>query len=346
MTTPPASSLSLQSLRDLPGLAHALLTDTDPEGHDRRVVAEIGTDEGTAAAVLAWGRRAAAVATDRDLALDDVIVTTDTAHHLLRAVGTPSAGWIYVRVHRDGGNLALARRRLAALTTRTPAVTRTPAPAARAELPPGPSSTSAPRVPSRTPSAASPLAVGSRSWPDRGPSTISPPPIRPPAATPASAPSGPASPAAPVPAALPAASSPPATSRPPARAPARPPATPWAAGPARGTPRDSSRDTSSAPSPRRGVPDTAPDLPRPRRPPAASALPAIPATPDAGPGDGTAAPQGSAGVLGQRWRSDPETLRRVLAGLLRLGRTPRAAVAGGPEPTTRSPGATPTRRNP
>ena len=90
-------------------------------------------------------------------------------------------------------------------------------------------------------------------------------------------------------------------------------------------------------------------LPAPRRPPGAS-LPAAVRNPapvatddDAGPSP----PRDSAGVLGQRWRTDPETLRRVLAGLLRLGR-PQAALAGStPETTTtRSPGATPTRRNP
>ncbi|MFC5138783.1 hypothetical protein ACFPK1_11115 [Actinomycetospora rhizophila] len=347
MTTPatPSPAPSLASLRDLPGFAHALLTDTDPEGHDRRVVAEVGTDEGTAAAVLAWGRRAAAVAGDRELALDDVIVTTDAAHHLLRAVGAPVTGWVYLRVHRDGGNLALARRRLAALTTpHAPAASRPPAPAGPAELPAGPSSTSAPRAPSAAP----PLAARSTSWPSRVPPTN-----RPPAATPTSVPARPAGPtAALAPAALPAPSSPPATARTPAPAPARSTATPWAPRPAlsstrQDTPQDTPQDAPSAPSPTREVPEIAPELPRPRRPPAASALPAVPAPPADGTGDEPGAPKDSAGVLGQRWRSDPETLRRVLAGLLRLGRTPPAALAGGPESTTtRSPGATPTRRNP
>ncbi|MDD7964660.1 hypothetical protein [Actinomycetospora lemnae] len=90
-------------------------------------------------------------------------------------------------------------------------------------------------------------------------------------------------------------------------------------------------------------------LPTPRRPPGAS-LPAAARNPApaATEGDrGPSPPRDSAGVLGQRWRTDPETLRRVLAGLLRLGRAPQAALAGTtPEPTTRSPGATPTRRNP
>ncbi|MEJ2859654.1 hypothetical protein [Actinomycetospora flava] len=345
---PAQPALLLTSLRDLPGFAHALLTDTDPDGHDRRVVAEVGTDEGTAAAVLGWGRRAAGVAGDRDLALDDVIVTTDTAHHLLRAVGTPITGWIYLRVRRDGGNLALARRRLAALTApQAPAAGRAPAPAGPPELPAGPSS---------TPSATPPLAARSTPWPDRVP-----PPTRPPAATPTGA--GPATVTAATtpgaPAALPAPPGP-APSRPrdeaPAPAPAPPPrsvpATPWAPPPARVAARGPSRTAAaSAPPPAREIPDIAPELPWPRRPPAASALPAVPAprpdpASDTGPDGDPGAPKDSAGVLGQRWRSDPETLRRVLAGLLRLGRAPQTALAGPESTTTRSPGATPTRRNP
>lgn len=317
-----ASPVVLDPLADLPGLAHALLTDTDAEGHDRRVLAEIGTDEGTAAAVLAWGGRAAAVAHDRDLALDDVIVTTDAAHHLLRVVGS---GWVYLRIRREDGNLALARRRLAALASaRTPAASRLPA-----ELPAGRSST--PEASAPAPSTTPPAAVRSTSWPNR-----TSPPIRPPAVTPTSVSAGPAtSTAALAPAALPAPPSGPST---PSRPPTRPSAPPWAS-----PPSGSSRGP-SAPSPARELPGTAPELPSPRRPPGAS-VPPPPAPParDEAPD----LPQDSAGVLGQRWRSDPETLRRVLAGLLRLGRTPRTALAGTPEaPTTRSPGATPTRRNP
>lgn len=254
---PSGPAALLPALRDLPGFAHALITDTGPDGRDRRVVAEVGTDEGTAAAVLGWGRRAAGVAADRDLALDDVIVTTDTAHHLLRAVGSPETGptgWVYLRVHRDGGNLAQARRRLASLTG------------------------------SRTPAA---------------------PPISPPAATPTGTPTAP-SPAARAPVALPAASGPPA----PARSP------------------------ESASPPTRQVPATAPELPGPRRPPAASAMPAVPTRTAEGRPE---LPKDSAGVLGQRWRSDPDTLRRVLAGLLRLGRAPQTALAGTPNPPRPAP---------
>ncbi|WP_345416292.1 hypothetical protein, partial [Actinomycetospora chlora] len=88
--------------------------------------------------------------------------------------------------------------------------------------------------------------------------------------------------------------------------------------------------------------------------PGATLPAATPATPAAAPApladDGPLRGlRDSAGVLGQRWRSDPDTLRRVLAGLLRLGRPPQAvltATADVPTTTPRSPGATPTRRNP
>jgi hypothetical protein len=249
--TPSPGAECLSPVRDLPGLSHACLLDEA----DGRVLAALGADEGTAAAVLAWGRHAGAVATDRGRALDDLIVTTDTAHHLLRAVGGPAQGpWVYLRVRREDGNLALARRQLAAVTT-APARLALPAP----PRPPG--------RPGPVPPPAGP-APSARPW------------ARPPAASPAALVPTPAPPAA-VPA-LPS----PRTAHPTAP-PASPPPAGW-----RTTVRD------------------------------------------------------SAGVLGQRWRTDPETLRRVLAGLLGLRPGPRA-IAAHPEPTaTRSPGATPTRRNP
>lgn len=230
VAVPPVGPGVLEPLRALPGVAHALLIETDggTGRGGRRVLAEVGADEGTADAVLAWARHAGAVAVERELALDDLIVTSDVAYHLLRALGGPPARgpWVYLRVHRDGGNLALARRSLARLGGRASATTTRPASA------PGPTPT-----------------------PGRATAPV-------------------------------------------------------------------------------------PPLPSPRRPTAPAALPAGP-TP---PADREPDPPGdSAGVLGQRWRTDPETLRRVLAGLLRLGRAPRSAGAAGPAPTTtRSTGATPT----
>ncbi|PVZ11721.1 hypothetical protein [Actinomycetospora cinnamomea] len=256
--TPSPGAERLAPVRDLPGLAHACLLDAS----GGRVLAEIGADEGGAtAAVLAWGHRAGAVATDRGRTLEDLIVTTDVAYHLVRAVGGVADGpWVYLRVRRDEGNLALARRRLAAITTAAPAGA-TPAPD------PSP-------------------AVRSSSGPVGVPF-----PRRTPAATPA-VPAVPSVPAAP-----PSRASPPAASPAPA---------PWARPPA-------GRTTA--------VPVAVPALPAPRAPAGPAAVVAARPQPPAEPARLPTTMRDSAGVLTQRWRTDPETLRRVLAGLLRLGPT-------------------------
>ncbi|GLZ44030.1 hypothetical protein Acsp06_02150 [Actinomycetospora sp. NBRC 106375] len=335
---PPRGGL-LEPLHELPGLTRATLIDASGD----HVIADLGDDEGTrddtVAAVLAWGRRAATVAVDRELVLDDLIVTTDVAHHLLRRLDTPAApgAWVYLRVRRDQGNLALARRRLAAVgvvrtlalePARTPApdpVPRPPAPAIPAAAAPvstpaseplsAPVSAAAPAPLSAPPSPSSPATRDRRT---RSTSAPAPVPARTPASSPASAvPASPSAPSAPWP----------------TRVPGR------------------TRTTADAGPVAAAAPAGPPVLPAPRRPPGPSVPAAAPAAPIPPP---DAAPRrvtpDSAGVLGQRWRSDPDTLRRVLAGLLRLGRTPQPALTGAPEgadPTTtpRSPGATPTRRN-
>ena len=291
------ATAALEPLRDLPGLAHASLLDEG--GH---VLAEIGTDGGTAGAVLGWGRRAGGVASDRGLALEDVIVTSDAAHHLLRAVdGAPSRGsWVYLRVDRERGNLALARRRLAAVAAPSPPAAR-PTPA---ELPPALRSTPRP--------AGAPV-----------PATVATP-------LPAAAPAAPSAPPGPhpmggtfprrvpersIPAAAPAAA-PAAIAAPPTAWPTRRPA-------------------SSPPAPAPNLATDPPALPEPRRPvgQAPTTRPAGP-VPPADLEHRRSPPQDSAGVLSQRWRTDPETLRRVLAGLLRLGRgtPPAGAPPHGPPP--------------
>jgi hypothetical protein len=277
--TPSPGAECLAPVRDLPGLTHACLLDA----HDGRVLAATGADEGTAEAVLAWGRRADAVATDRGRVLDDLIITTDAAHHLLRAVGgSAQPAWVYVRVRREDGNLARARRQLAAVTT-VPAQPALPAPLWSGDRP------AAVPFPRRTPTGAGPSA---RPW------------ASPPAA----------SPAAPVPTPVPT-------------------AIPTAAIPTTAVP-------TAAP------PAAVPVLPAPRTARTVGS-PASPASPQSAGAGWRTTVRDSAGVLGQRWRTDPETLRRVLAGLLGLGPGPQKAIAGRPDPTTtRSPGATPTRRNP
>lgn len=284
---PSPATADLEPLRDLPGLVQACLLDEG--GH---VLAEIGTDAGAAPAVLAWGRRAGGVASDRGLALEDVIVTSDAAHHLLRAVdGASSRGsWAYLRVDRDRGNLALARRRLAAVTTPptarpTPAVSR-PAPRSTPWPPDAaaaaPAATPLPAAPSAPPGAHPMGGTFPRRVPERSV----------PAAAPAAAPAAIAA-----------------------------PPTAW---PTRGP----------APSPPSVATDP-PVLPEPRRPAGQA-----PTTRPAGPVPPSdlehrrSPPQDSAGVLSQRWRTDPETLRRVLAGLLRLGRgsSPAGVPPHGPPP--------------
>lgn len=289
----PATS-ALEPLRDLPGLVHACLLDEG--GH---VLAEIGTDGGTAGAVLAWGRRAGGVASDRGLALEDVIVTSDAADHLLRAVDSAApirGSWVYLRVDRDRGNLALARRRLAAVAAPSPPAAR-PTPA----VPP-----TGPRSTPRTPDA----------------------PVLPPVATP-------------LPAATPSAAPGPPRAHPmggtfPRRVPERSmPAAALATAPAAiAAPPTAWPTRGPAPSPPAEATDP-PALPAPRRP-AGQTPPTRPAGP-VPPADlehRRSPPQDSAGVLSQRWRTDPETLRRVLAGLLRLGRgsPPAGAPPHGPPP--------------
>jgi len=294
---PSPVTAALESLRDLPGLVHACLL--DEAGH---VLAEIGTDGRTAGAVLAWGRRAGGVATDRGLALEDVIVTSDAAHHLLRAVdGAPAPGsWVYLRVDRERGNLALARRRLAAVAAPSPPASR-PTPAVP---PPAPRST--PRALSAPPPA--PVAT---------PLPAAAPPVPP--ASPAAHPMGGTFPRRvperPIPAAAPAAA-PAAIAAPPTSWPTRGPAASPAA-----------------------VATDPPALPEPRRPAgqAPTTRPAGP-VPPADTEHRRSPPQDSAGVLHQRWRTDPETLRRVLAGLLRLGRGSPPAGAPPHGPPTALPG--------
>ena len=317
-SVPPRHPL-LEPLHDLPGLTRARLVDAS----GNHVLADVGDDDArddTVGAVLDWGRRAAAVAVDRELVLDDLIVTTDVAHHLLRRLDTPSApgAWVYLRVRRDQGNLALARRRLAAVgTVRTLALEP-----GRATPAPEPA-----RIgPSRRPtSAAIPAAASPVSTPVSTPgSTPVPSPVSTPVPTPPSLPSTRAR--------RPSATSPTAPTAPtapwPTRAPGRTPTAPDPAPVA----------TPLAPAP----PAPPPSLPGPRRPAAAAAPPEPVPFPD--PAPRRVLPD-SAGVLGQRWRSDPDTLRRVLAGLLRLGRAPQAALTGSPaaiDPTAgpRSPATT------
>lgn len=109
---------SLVALADLPGARYVLAVDASGE----RVRGELGGPPESDLAVLSWARRLADVSRERGRAMEDVVLTTGTAFHLVRSV--PGIGedlWVVLRIDRERGNLALARRALAALGTRGPA---------------------------------------------------------------------------------------------------------------------------------------------------------------------------------------------------------------------------------
>ena len=89
---------------------------------DGRLLSERG-DAGAAGLVLGWGRDVRAVSRSRARDLEDLMITSSSAYHLLRRVAVDGAepAWVYVRVGRAEGNLALTRRRLAMLALHAPA---------------------------------------------------------------------------------------------------------------------------------------------------------------------------------------------------------------------------------
>ncbi|MCD2192004.1 hypothetical protein LQ327_01185 [Actinomycetospora endophytica] len=84
-----------------------------------RRLAETG-DVGDASALLEWVRHLGTVAGARGEALDDVVVVASPAYHLLRRVTSDGGSpiWVYLRLRRPGGNLAMARNHLADLARR------------------------------------------------------------------------------------------------------------------------------------------------------------------------------------------------------------------------------------
>lgn len=102
-------------LAALPGAEYVLALDVDGE----RVRGESGGAPGPALAVLGWARRVADVCHERRHDLEDLVLTTDTAFHLVRLVAPErDAGepvWVTVRIDRARGNLAWSRRALAGL---------------------------------------------------------------------------------------------------------------------------------------------------------------------------------------------------------------------------------------
>ncbi|HEY2193231.1 MAG TPA: hypothetical protein VGH76_13180, partial [Actinomycetospora sp.] len=109
----------LEGLAALPGAEYVLAVDAGGE----RVRGEWGGPPGPAMAVIDWARRVAEVSHGRRHELEDLVLTTDTAFHLVRLVAPPAADdqrdpaplWVSVRVDRSRGNLAWSRRALAGL---------------------------------------------------------------------------------------------------------------------------------------------------------------------------------------------------------------------------------------
>jgi hypothetical protein len=106
----------VEGLAELPGAEYVLAVDA--EGH--RVLGEAGGPPGADLAVLDWARRVAAVAHERHHALEDLVLTTERAFHVVRLVpADPEApedrsAWVGVRIDAARGNLARARRAVAA----------------------------------------------------------------------------------------------------------------------------------------------------------------------------------------------------------------------------------------
>jgi hypothetical protein len=153
----PTAPALVRALAAVPGSTHAAVVDE----RSGALLAESGSagSDTPLTALLTWARRTTARPGPGDL--DDLVVTTDRAFHVLRrrtAGGGPV--WTYLRVDRSRGNLALARR--AAATAAAPA--RPPA-----SRPVGLRSGLPKRPPTALPAA--PRAVGSHPPPPPIPST-------------------------------------------------------------------------------------------------------------------------------------------------------------------------------
>ncbi|MCD2186502.1 hypothetical protein LN037_04945, partial [Actinomycetospora sp. SF1] len=106
---------SLVALGDLPGARHVLVVDAIGD----HVRGELGGPPDADLAVLTWARRIADVSRERGRTMEDVVLTTESAHHLVRTVpGVGEDVWVVLRIDREQGNLALARRALAGVGTR------------------------------------------------------------------------------------------------------------------------------------------------------------------------------------------------------------------------------------
>ncbi len=173
--TPDALARFVEGLAALPGAEYVLAVDAEGE----RVRGEAGGPPEADLAVLAWARRVASVSQERRQAFEDLVLTTDTAFHLVRLVpvdpeaADDEAAWVTVRIDRTRGNLAWSRRTLAGMGTRSSVSGPRALPAAPSAIPelpaaPQPDSLPAPGRSGSTP-LATPLVVPAPSGPSSSP---------------------------------------------------------------------------------------------------------------------------------------------------------------------------------
>jgi len=305
---------ALQTLLRLPGATYACVVERD----SGRVLAELGGGEAGAGdsegvvpySVPRWGTAVAAMfdSTSGD-ELDDVMITGRRSYHLVRPLDAGGAVLAYLRLDRSRSNLAAARRELAAVRlSGGPAVADRP---------------SAARTRDEAPSGTR-LLVGSTS-PARStsiPASLAPP-TTPFGGLRSSAAAAPVSRSA-APGSAGAAGAASGSARGAGRGRVGSSATrPTAPARARTRVEAAAPAPSAVAAPSRPSGDAARQIPLPRRSPGRT---------EAGPGRrsearsrGAAvaepAPEGFAvpSVLGQSWAQDPGTLRRLLAGLRRMG---------------------------
>lgn len=114
-----AISAVLQELLRLPGATYCCAVEQDTG----QVLGEAGRDGGDAGAVLPWGRSAAGFLAAGGDDLDDVMMTSRRAYHLVRRLdGQPARPLlVYLCLDRSRANLALSRRELALVQVPQPA---------------------------------------------------------------------------------------------------------------------------------------------------------------------------------------------------------------------------------
>lgn len=145
----------LQELLRLPGATYCCAVE-QPTG---RLLGEAGRDGGDAAAVVPWGRSAAQFLAAGGDDLDDMMIVSRHAYHLVRRLGGHPSGplLVYLRLDRSLANLALSRRELALVKVRDAASS----PAGSPSGSDGPAALPR-RLPARVPGPPPPVAMPTR----------------------------------------------------------------------------------------------------------------------------------------------------------------------------------------